>query len=500
MQRQIFSDVTVNIDIEKVIKSPEFGCPLLVVQDGDFTKNSIITTPVYIKCSDEEDAIEKITNVFKGNVTPLKNELSDDWSSGMGGSVTFNFINGEDATGIETGFFDGEKHTYIKVSESQLGISFSNANINNAVLKFGVAISKTDSNGDESFSTSANNAAVTLFKNGEVYSTYYISKDKPLMITNELGKISESDKFEIRSNVGVYMYDLTCFEYPINICEAISTFYSQEDAPDELAVYIVGSYSPANYDEIIEPLYSEDWRSAICMSSSQTFINDLSIAAEKKEDRLIFLLNGKDDEAVNISSYTGRDRTIIYANNSDKTKNGAKTITALVAYATTKPVGSITYKNIALKGVPVADITPRELKALHKVNVNSYVTKCGVGVTSEGKTMSGEYIDIIDSRDWIILQIEYNVQKLLIDNPKIPYTDTGINLIRTEVINTLQSAYKNGIIAEDAEGNPAYNVDFAARSETSKADRAERIYKGGKFSFDLAGAVHEATINGVINI
>ena len=128
---------------------------------------------------------------------------------------------------------------------------------------------------------------------------------------------------------------------------------------------------------------------------------------------------------------------------------------------------------------------------------------CGLGggdVSSDGKTANGEYIDVVDAKDWIVMQIRYQLQQALIINDKIPYTNNGIAMLETYVINVLQQAYNNGMIAEDDEGNPAFSVDFAGRSYTKASDRAKRDYVEGKFSFDLAGAIHTVTINGVINI
>lgn len=175
--------------------------------------------------------------------------------------------------------------------------------------------------------------------------------------------------------------------------------------------------------------------------------------------------------------------------------------TALISKTINKPVGSYTYKNRALKGVYADEgITKSQLEQYHKNNINAYVHKAGYDVTSEGKLLNGEYIDILDAKDWLITQIRYQIQQALIINDKIPYDNNGISLLESIVVNILQDAYNNGIIAEDDDGQPSFTVNFAKRSETKASDREKRQYVEGKFSFDLAGAIHEVTVNGTINI
>ena len=132
--------------------------------------------------------------------------------------------------------------------------------------------------------------------------------------------------------------------------------------------------------------------------------------------------------------------------------------------------------------------------------LNVMCATAGDIVTSEGKVTSGEYIDIIDSKDWIIQQIEYGCQKLLNNSSKLPYSDTGIAALQGVVRTVLQEAFDNGMIATDSEGAALYSVNFKSREDMSDADRASRAYTGGNFTFTLAGAIHSAEINGELQI
>lgn len=173
---------------------------------------------------------------------------------------------------------------------------------------------------------------------------------------------------------------------------------------------------------------------------------------------------------------------------------------ALVGATAGLAAGSFTYKNIKLVGIEAEDKSVAEVEEIHNAGAMCILKKAGDIVTSEGKTTSGEYIDVVDSKDYIISNIVYKTQKLLNNSPKLTFDNIGITRLENVVTNVLAEAYTLGIIATRDNGTPAYTTTFASRENTSEADRAARHYKGGAFSFELAGAIHMATINGVLNI
>lgn len=173
---------------------------------------------------------------------------------------------------------------------------------------------------------------------------------------------------------------------------------------------------------------------------------------------------------------------------------------ALVGATAGKPVGSITYKNQILTGLTPAVLSDTELTAISNANAIAFVLKAGEGVTSDGITTSGEYIDIIDSEDWIIQNIEYQTQQVLNNNDKIPYDNNGIAMLENVCVNVLREAANNGMIAVGDDGDYQYSVDYQGRSATSATDRAKRQYVLGAFSFALSGAIHTVEINGTIEI
>ena len=175
-------------------------------------------------------------------------------------------------------------------------------------------------------------------------------------------------------------------------------------------------------------------------------------------------------------------------------------VAALVGEASGRDVGTFTYKNLILKGIEPEDLSDTEIDAITAANGIAFVTKAGDNVTTEGKAMSGEYIDIVDSKDYVISNLEYQTQKMLNTMGKIPYDNNGIAVLESAAVNVMNDAYNKGIIATNDDGTPGYSVDYATREETDEADRAARKYLGGHFSFKLAGAVHMVEISGEIEI
>lgn len=285
---------------------------------------------------------------------------------------------------------------------------------------------------------------------------------------------------------------------------AVGIAFMQETPPEKVAVLSCPVKDVAKYN-------SCEYRYLIPIDES---IDNIKALAEVIESTDACKMLGV---SLNYEQYTeakadfdemtkkGYARTFVYVN--VKSTDGEndfdinQVVTALIAKCSYKPVGSYTYKNQALKGVsPDEAITRSELDTYHNANINAFVKKAGYNVTSEGVCLNGEYIDTMDSRDWLITQIQYQEQQALIVNDKIPYDNTGISMLESICVNVLQAAFENGIVATNDNGEGAYTVNFKPRSETKASDREKRKYVDGNFSFELAGAIHNLVVNGTIRI
>lgn len=271
--------------------------------------------------------------------------------------------------------------------------------------------------------------------------------------------------------------------------------FIQDGRPAKIAVCV----GTGKVTETLNQLKERDFRQIIPIlgagegKDADDTVTQLANYVEATEDRMLFV---KVSDVSELTAVGKLDRTmaIVYAGSEEGVEG------ALVGATAGLTVGSFTYKNIVLRGIEPDLLTDAQIDAIHKAGGICIVRKAGDVVTSEGTVTSGEFTDIIDSKDYVIRSIAYGAQKLLNQSPKLAFNNAGISQLEGVVTNVLKTAAFMGMVAVDDKGVPIYSTHFATRLETSEADQAARTYKGGTFSFELAGAIHYATINGTIEV
>lgn len=176
---------------------------------------------------------------------------------------------------------------------------------------------------------------------------------------------------------------------------------------------------------------------------------------------------------------------------------------AVLAKAMSYQAGSETWAYKTLSGVEADDFTTAEITQLKTANLNYYIECAGRAITLDGKTTSGEWIDVIRFRDWLINDMQTRIFNLFIKNPKVPYTDNGITLIQNQMIASLKEGQNVGGIAQteyDEEGNeiPGYTTSVPTSSGVSDADKASRTLSNCTFTARLANAIHIVEISGTL--
>jgi hypothetical protein len=275
-----------------------------------------------------------------------------------------------------------------------------------------------------------------------------------------------------------------------NIYKAALLLLMQDNAPSTIAVCATTGSATTGLAGILH----EGWRQLIVVSSDTEGEDTRKAISDYIETTGKMYFTSVADVAS--ATISGNDRTVVMVHEDDVAFPEA----ALVGATAGKPAGSLTYKNQMLKGLTPKVLPEAELTAIHNANAMAFVLKSGDGVTSEGMTTGGEYIDVIDSQDFIIQGIENNVQKTLNRADKVPYDNVGIAMLEISTASVLKAAAENGMIAVTDSGVYDYSVSFLPRSATKASDRAARRYPEGRFHFALAGAIHEADINGTIEI
>ncbi len=278
--------------------------------------------------------------------------------------------------------------------------------------------------------------------------------------------------------------------------KAAQLLFSQPNAPKTIAVYAVTGGAVAALNDA--KLASKSWRQLIVISEGddETSISEIITAVEALDGKMYFANLSVDDGATITTS--GLRRTVLFY--CTPTEAVPVPVAALVGESAGRAAGSFDYKNMMLSGVPAQDLTDAQIDNIHKKGGITFVAKAGNNVTSEGKVAGGEYIDIIDSEDYIIQQLAFKTQRVLNTSAKVPYDNNGIAMLESVAKGVLQDAYNNGMIVTNEDGTPGYSVNYALREDTKETDRSNRKYMGGSFSFALTGAIHEVNITGSITV
>lgn len=172
-----------------------------------------------------------------------------------------------------------------------------------------------------------------------------------------------------------------------------------------------------------------------------------------------------------------------------------------------KAPGSITWKWKQLNGQIAASYDMTELNTIREKNGQTLTEFSGAIIMNEGKTTSGEFIDVIHGQDWVEAMLEADLFKLATDNEKIPFDNDGISQVESVIRARMRIAGNAGIIAKAVtdeeqkrsdDGEYLYTVTVPTRDEVSSQDRGARHLPDVAFSYELAGAIHRITVNGKI--
>lgn len=306
-----------------------------------------------------------------------------------------------------------------------------------------------------------------------------------------LGSSVNGQEFKVYNDL-----DDVVVDHAINseVYKAASALFNQgDDSPDSVAVMLYKTDSALA--DFLPTIFDKDFYYILSTSSTLANITAIADAVEADDSRLFFASTSKLEDLGNIYSKKYKRTAILYH---EDTSNYPEA--AWVGRAGSALAGSLTWKFKYLNGIQPLELTKTQLDQIHGYNANTYVTKAGDNVTSDGVTVSGEYIDIVQSEDFIIQSIGTNVQKLFNRTKKISYDNNGIAQIESEVKTVLKRADLNGMIAHDDDGLPLYSTSFKTRSQVDPTDREKREYNGGSFTFELAGAIHKTKIKGLIKL
>jgi hypothetical protein len=167
---------------------------------------------------------------------------------------------------------------------------------------------------------------------------------------------------------------------------------------------------------------------------------------------------------------------------------------ALMGKMLPKTPGSTSWAFKDLIGIKPQKINFDVSEQLKSLNINRYISIADAGVTLEGKVAKGEFIDVVHGRAWLSVRMQERLFRLFKLNDKIPFTDKGLDLVRSEIQAQLTEGVERGFLASD----PKPEVYIPPINEIDSISREKRILPDVTFSAQAAGAIHEIEIQGTI--
>lgn len=243
------------------------------------------------------------------------------------------------------------------------------------------------------------------------------------------------------------------------------------------------------------------WYGMVLDSNSKAEV--LAAAAANEATRKIFGSNTSDTACTDPASTTD----VMY---SLKSLNYARTYSAFcgneilswlgaawMAAMLPQDPGSATWAFKKVIGVASDMLTGGESTAIWNKNGNTYQNVGGVDIMQKGTmAQSGVFIDITWFLDWLHARMQERILGILANSAKIPYTDSGVDVIRGAVLAQLNAGVKIGGLADDG----SIKVTAPKVADVDASERINRNLPDVKFQGNLAGAIQSVKMTGTVQI
>lgn len=280
------------------------------------------------------------------------------------------------------------------------------------------------------------------------------------------------------------------FSEDSGVYKKAAAVFAQANAPK--TVHVI-TYAEGKIEEAAAASFFTDWHFALLAEFDADNALALSNFIEEQEFKFFVV---QVDKVADLTPLSGNTATIGLVHPLDEAFDGA-----LIGNAASLPVGSITWKfRSNLIGITAQPLTVAGLEAIHEAYGIAYVEKAGIAQTSEGTTLSGEFIDALHGTHWVKANMESSIQNVLSTTDKLTFDSRGIDLLNVTATNILETAFQQGIILADGEGKGDYAVTTLSRDDLDPADIAARNYKGLSFSYKRSGAIHTVEVSGTVEV
>lgn len=288
--------------------------------------------------------------------------------------------------------------------------------------------------------------------------------------------------------------------------KAVSVAFNQDMRPSKL--YIIARKKSLESDEAIadcldRALAVNDWYGfSLAFDASATEM-EASAQWSESNNKLFGFTYTTGNCPINISAYNNTLAFFAGDLKSGEMPDGnTYAAIAFMSKCFAYDPGTETWNLKTLRGVTASELSSTKISTLKNGNINYYRTIANKDVTQEGKVGSGEWIDVIRFKEWLLNKIQIEVFNFMVKNPKVAFNDGGITGIQNVIESVLSSAQGGGIDDDrhDADGNVerGYEVIVPRSADVSATDKKNRKLTGVTFTARLAGAIHETTIKGTL--
>lgn len=279
-------------------------------------------------------------------------------------------------------------------------------------------------------------------------------------------------------------------------------------APVSIARIAVAVTNPAGSTAVQTDLDSlsavdDDWYVLINLYPSKEDI--LGCAAWAESHEKLFIAGTQDTAAATVTfSGSGTVDVVNSLKNLNYTRsaaiwhhdNGSFLDPGWAATVLQDEPGSVTWKFKQPTGVAAYGLSPTHIANLRAKNGNFLYVIGGQASVADGKTASGEWIDIRHGIDHLSARLQEGVYSLILANKKVPYTDAGVASIEAVLRGVLIDRINSGFLSGDPE--PVITVPRVV--DVDPADRAARHLPDVTWTAQAAGAIHKTTITGTITV
>jgi hypothetical protein len=156
-----------------------------------------------------------------------------------------------------------------------------------------------------------------------------------------------------------------------------------------------------------------------------------------------------------------------------------------------------------LSGVAVDDLTSTEIANVRDNDGNVYEEFFGTNVTSKGRTVDGNPIDVLITVDWTRARMEERIAQALIDASNrgsvIPYTNDGITTFTGIVDGVLEDGVGIGHFTriDDANGRETPWAQSPRVENVPAADKQNRLVRV-QFLAQRGDAIEEGSVTGYV--